>query len=502
MMPRSETSEMRLSYAVVGAVAGLSVWGLIDVLPGIVGNAHAALLLIGAGLGFFSVWLALLGPVRPAPAAGAALAMALPAALLLFWASFRHREVETFVEGGYAVAAFVYLLAIGAPFVIAGLHRHGGWRHYGDLFDAAWNLVVRVAAAWLFVGVVWLVLLLSDQLLGLVGITIISDVIELRPVPYLVSGVALGLGLAIVHEFRDYVSPFLVIQLLRVLLPALLVVLAVFIAALPFRGLSNLFGQFSAATTLIAVTVAGITLVTTAIHRDDGLSVQGVGMRTAARVLSVMLPVPAALALWAVWLRVDQYGLTPERVAALIAAAVMFIYALAYAAALLMRADWRRGQRSINRWMALVTLVIAALWLTPVLNAERLATASQVARAKAGATSEQLPLWEMANAWGKAGLRGLARLEAWAADDADLLALIEKARQAPEKWDFMAAMDDGGIATLDGVVPLRPAGSTLPDGALDSLDAAERREIHEACKRRLPGGASGMRHRDRAVRAR
>ncbi len=491
MIPRIAANDARLSYAIVGAVAGLSVWALVDVVPDIVDNARAALLLIAAGLGFFSVLLALLGPARLIPAALAALGMAVPAALLLFWASFRHSQVEPFLDNGYGIAAFVYLLAIGVPFVTAGLHRHGGWRHYGVLFDAAWTLVVRGAAAWLFVGVVWLVLLLSDQLLGLVGIDIIEDVIALEPVPYLVSGIVLGLGLAIVHEFRDYVSPFLVIQLLRVLLPALLVVLAVFITALPFRGLANLFGQFSAAATLVAVTVAGITLVTTAIHRDDGVSVQGAGMLLAARLLSAMLPVPAALALWAVWLRVDQYGLTPDRVAALIAAAVALVYALAYAGALLMRAGWRRQQRSVNRWMALATLAIAALWLTPLLNPERLATASQIARAGAGVPDRDLALWEMANEWGIAGQRGLARLEARADADGDLLALIDRARRTPARWDYEAVADDDGIATLEGAVPLRPVGSSLPRGALDGLDADERQKIHEACKRRVTGGHPG-----------
>ncbi|WP_255013630.1 DUF4153 domain-containing protein [Roseovarius sp. M141] len=493
MMLRSKTSDARLLYAIVGAVAGLSVWGLINVLPDMVDNARAALLPIAAGLGFFGVLLALLGPVRLKLAAVAALGMAVPAALLLFWASFRHAQVEDFLDTGYGAAAFVYLLVIGVPFVTAGLHRHGGWRHYGALFDTAWNLVVRVAAAWLFVGVAWLVLLLSDQLLGLVGIDIIEDVIALEPVPYLVSGIALGLGLAIVHELRDYVSPFLVIQLLRVLLPALLVVLAVFIVALPFRGLASLFGQFSAAATLVAVTVAGITLVTTAIHRDDGVSVQGAGMLMATRLLSAMLPVPAALALWAVWLRVDQYGLTPHRVAGLIAAAVALIYALAYAVALLTRTDWRRQQRSVNRWMALVTLAIAALWLTPLLNAERLATASQIARAGSGAADRDLALWEMANEWGIAGQRGLARLEsqADAQEDGDLLALIERARQTPARWDYQKATGDDGIVTLEGIVPLRPVGSSLPPGALDGLDPDERQQIHESCKRRLTGGHPG-----------
>ncbi|WP_113911881.1 DUF4153 domain-containing protein [Roseovarius dicentrarchi] len=490
MLPRSETIEMRLTFASVGAVAGLAVWGLMDVLPDLVSTARAALLPVAAGLGFFSVLLALLGPVRLAPALWAALGMAVPAALLLFWASFRHTEVERFLDTGYGVAAFVYLLAIGAPFVIAGLHRHGGWRHYGDLFDAAWSLVVRSTAAWLFVAVVWLVLLLSDQLLGLVGIGIIDDLMDVEPVPYLITGIALGLGLAIVHELRDYLSPFLMIQLLRLLLPALLLVLAVFIVALPFRGLDSLFGQFSAAATLIAVTVAGITLVTTAVHRDDSVSVQGSLMLIATRLLSAMLPVPPALAVWAVWLRVDQYGLTPDRLAALISASVVLIYAAAYAASLLRRGDWRRAQRSVNRWMALVTLAIAALWLTPLLHAERLATASQIARAEQGRTAA---LWEMAHDWGIAGRRGLARLEARAqagADD-DLLAAIALARQAPNRWDFYKDRRDDGVATLDGIVPLRPDGVTLPKGALDGLDPGEREMIHQACARRLTGGHPG-----------
>jgi hypothetical protein len=493
MIPRSEIAAARLSHAAVGAVAGLSAWALVDVVPDVIHNTRIVLLMVAAGLGFFGVLLALLGPVRLIPAALAALGMALPAAALLTWASFRHVQVEAFLDGGTGVAAFVYLLAIGAPFVTAGLHRHGGWRHYGLLFDAAWSLVVRFFAAWLFVGVVWLVVLLSDQLLSLVGITIIQRVIDFAPVPYLISGIALGLGLAMVHELRDYVSPFLVIQLLRVLLPALLVVLAVFILALPFRGLGDLFGQFSAAATLIAVAVAGITLVTTAVHRDDNVSVQGAGMLAATRLLSVLLPVPAMLALWAVWLRVDQYGLTPARVAALLAAAVVLVYALAYATAILAGADWRKHQRGVNRWMALVTLAIAALWLTPLLNAERMATASQIARAEAGVPDDELALWEMAHDWGIAGRRGLARLEAWArtAGDDEMLALIDRARSNATRWGYETLPSDADIPPLGGVLQVRPEGRSLPPGALDALNGAERRKIHDACRRRVRGGHPG-----------
>ena len=488
MIPTRETVMSRAIFTLIGGGAGLCLYVLAVRLPDIIQSERALLFVLSFGLGYLGVLLGLMGPVRLGKAAIAALAMALPASLLLLWASFRHETIDGVLGGGYALAAFVYLLAISVPFAIARLQQHGGWRHYGLLFDGAWDLVVRIASAGLFTGVVWSVILMSDQLLGLVGLTVIGDLIEFEPVPYLISGMAIGLSLGIVHELRDYVSPFLIIQLLRVLLPALLVVLGVFILALPFRGLSELFGQLSAAATLLCVTVVGITLITTAIHRDDSLSVRGSVMLTAARVLSVMLVVPALLSLWAVGLRVGQYGLTPDRVAALVAAAVACVYALAYAGALLRRASWRTVQRNVNRRMAVVTLCVAAAWLTPIINAERMAAQSQLARAAAGAEPDDLPLWELAHEWGKPGKRALAQLEEASSDRPDLLARIGRARRSDSEWSF----DDGDLdLALDGQVPLRPEGHVLPEDALGSLPENERRMIAESCARRAPGGHPG-----------
>jgi len=490
MTDQTPTAMTRITYALVGGLVGICSWVLVDVVPDVIDNGHAVLLLISGGLGAFAVLLGLMGPVRLWVAGAAASGMAALASLLLLAASFRFETTSELISGGYAIAAFVYLLTISVPFAVARLQHHGGWRHYGLLFDAAWDLVVRIASASLFVGAAWTVLMLSDLLLGLVGLTVIQDVIEWPPFPFLFSGIALGLSLAIVHELRDYVSPFLIIQLLRLFLPALLAVLAIFIAALPFRGLGDLFGQFSAAAILMGVTFAGITLVTTAIHRDDTQAADGPLMRGATKALSVLLPAPALLALWAVWLRVDQYGLTPHRIAALVAAAVLSLYAVAYAVAVLRGPNWRNAQRQVNRGMAVLTLGVAALWLTPVLNAERMSTASQLDRAERGPPPGNLPLREMAQDWGKAGQRGLARLEAAAQDDPDMLAQISQARGGPGSDDY-AEGEDRQAVPLDQMVPLRPEGARLPEGALETLGFADRLMIREACAQVAPGGHPG-----------
>ena len=489
MAEQTGNTVMRGSLALTGAVAGLALWALFDVIPDLVTNARLVLFLVAGGCAFFGVLLALIGPVRLIPAVMAAAALSVVASLLLIWASFRYDLAETFLDTEHHVLAFAYMLAIAVPFVSAGLQEAGGWRQYDLLFDTSWTIVVRSAAALLFVAVVWGVVMLSDALLGLVGITAIDWLLEIDPVPWLLSGLALGLGLAIVHELSEFISPFLIIQLLRVLLPVLLLVLGIFILALPFRGLGGLFGGFSAAATLIAVSLAAITLITTAVHRDDDQAVEGY-MVAMTKALALLMPVPALLALYAIWVRIGQYGLTPDRMAGLIAAAVVVIYALAYVGAVLGRDRWAARLRGANRWMALMTIAIAALWLTPVLNAERLSVASQVARAEAGVPPKELALWEMTHEWGRAGRAGLVRVLDLTdrPDHAELVEAVASARAAKSRWAYERGQDDLKIGSLDDIVPLRPEGVSLPVGAFDKLSERDRRQLHEACARTLPGG--------------
>lgn len=490
MTEQTGSAVMRGRLALIGALAGVAVWALIEVLPDLVSNARLLLFVVAGGLAFFAVLLALLGPVRLVPAAIAAALMSMVATLLLVWASLRYEFTEDFMDTPLHVLAYAYMLAIAVPFVASGLTERGGWRRYALLFDTAWFIVVRYAAALLFVAVVWGVVMLSDALLGLVGITVIDWLLEVEPVPYVLSGFALGLGLAIVHELSEFVSPFLIIQLMRVLLPVLLAVLAVFILALPFRGLSGLFGGFSAAGVLSAVGLAAITLITTAIHRDADMAVEGRGMLAAVQALAVLAPVPAALAVYAVWVRIGQYGLTPDRVAAQLAAIVILIYALAFAAAVLMRSGWAARLRTVNRVMALGTIALAALWLTPALNAERMSVASQVDRARAEVAIADLALWEMAHEWGLAGRAGLAEvLEVTdRADHAALVAAVERAQTANSKWRYVRDTDRADIPTLDGVVTILPAGTALPPGAFDGMRGQDRQLIHSACAMTLPDG--------------
>ncbi|MDQ2092261.1 hypothetical protein [Marimonas arenosa] len=489
----------RAAMALLGGAAGLALYVFVDVLPDRLDDLRW--LLFGAALvmGAFIVVLALTGPVRLIRAISGALAVAAPAAVLLLWASFRYPRMEGFLDAGHGVLAWGAILFLGTPFVAAALQSPGGWRDYERLFDNAWTIVVRYAAAWLFVALFWAVVMLSDQLLQLVGLDVIEQLLRVDPVPYALSGLVLGLALAVIYELRDYVSPFLIHRLLRLLLPMFLPVVAVFILALPVRGLGGLFGSFSAAATLMGVAIAGITLISTALDRSDADAAQAPVMVWAARIFSLALPILSGLAIYAVWLRVAQYGWTPPRLMAALSGAFLMVYGLLYAALVLRGGEfWMARIREANRLMAMALVAVSMLWLTPVLNAEKVAARSQFERALTIMDSPQtMALWELAQGWGHAGTDALVSLEAEAkAVGADtVLAAIGRARTAGSRYAYDRQIDAGDlaphIAELARLMPLRPEGATLPENAFSGLPAPIIDLWLKSCRTRLRDGRAG-----------
>lgn len=489
----------RAVMMLLGGAAGVALWIFADVLVDRLEDLRQLLFSAALVMGGFAILLALNGPLRLAQALIGALIVALPAALLLLWASYRFDEIERFLAAGHEVLAYGAILFVGTPYAAAALQHPGGWRDYARLFDTSWSIVVRYAAAWLFVGLFWAVLMLSDQLLQLVGLDFIDQFIRLDPVPYVLSGLVLGLALAVIWEMREYISPYLIHRLLRLLLPMLLPVVAVFLLALPLRGLSGLFGSFSAAATLMGVALAGITLISTALDRADEDAAQGRAMVWSAKVYSLAVPVLAGLAIYAVWLRVEQYGWTPLRLIAAFAGVFLLAYGLAYAVSVLRGGDgWMGRIRGANRWMALGLVAMSALWLTPVVNAERISAQSQLARARAGLdTPEKMALWEMAQEWGGPGRQALGDLEAAAdgAGAADVMAAIARARQAKSRYAYRRQAGEGDlaprVAELERLLQIRPDSVRLPKGALDGLSAQLLDSWLAGCRNRLADGRPG-----------
>lgn len=477
----------RLELAGIGAIAGLCLWSLFELLPDVVEEGFLLLALtVGASV-FFSVLMALVGPERPLRAVLPSLALGGLTGLLALWSGLRFQTVDGFFDAGHPLMALFVIALVGAPFAAATLEDRAGWRDYARLFDSAWGIFIRYVAGWLFAGLIFVVLLLSDELLKLVGIRIIDDLLDIDWLRYTLVGAVFGLGVATVHELREYVSPVLVHRLLRMLLPLVLVVVIVFIGALPFRGLSDLFGKLSTAGVLMAVAFAGVTLITAAIDRDDENASEMKLMTFSARIMALLIPVLVGLAIYAVWIRIAAYGWTPQRGMAAYTAVFLIGYVGWYLWSVLSGAQgWQGRLRQSNLYMALVVWGGAVLWLTPLAHVEALSVRSQVARFEAGTVkAAELPLYEMAHDWGRVGEAGLAKIETMA--DAPLKERIVAAREAKSVWQFKtvarAENDTALRAKLTNRIKILPEG----EGHTSVFEAMERGTLM-ALERHCPEG--------------
>lgn len=464
----------------MGALAALAlyIWVQIGLAEVLVGRT-LMFGVVATGV-FFGALLAVSSRMALRRAAIYALAQAVIVALLILLASLRFDTQEVFIGSIFPVFAAVILCCLPLPFFIA--HAQGNWRDYATLFEQAWDIVLRYSVGVLLVGTVWLLIFLSDLLLSLVGLGFLDLILDNGATAYLITGAAGGFGMAVAAESISAAGASLALMLLRPLLPLIVGVVALFLIALPFRGLSSLFGALSAGMTLMAISAVAATMVTAVVDARGEAASRSRLLALSARVMSVLMLILGALAVVAVAQRVMQYGWTPPRIYAALGAAVSLGYGLIYAAEAV-RGDWMARIRRANVTMALALVALAALVLTPVLNAERISTASQMARFEDGRTPpEKLDVLAF-EGWGIAGRAALDDLTA-RSKQAGGEALAARLANPYDSTD-MAAPDLAALrAEVVAVLPLQPPSAGADQAILmQGMSDYTLAEVKDACAR-------------------
>lgn len=474
----------RMEFAVAGALGGAALWMALEASERDWLNDFPVLALFAFLVSGFGALMAMAGPIGLWRAVPRALGLGLAVAALVWLTSLRFANVDDFMSGPITVLAAFTVATLPVPFLIA--QARSRWNDYPVLFLEAWSIVLRFSAAGAFTGLVWLVIFLSDQVLRIVGIDLIGRLLEEELVALALGGAIFGLGMAVIHDLSDLLSPYVVLRVFRLFLPVVLAVMVVFLLALPFRGLDGLVSGLSPATLLLAMVAGGIALVSIAIDQTDADATQSPLLVRCTQGMALILPLVAALALWAIWLRVADRGWSPERLFIVLVAGIGLMYGLVYAGAVLRGGAWMERIRQGNIRVALGIAVLAALWLTPALNAERISTASQVSRFEAEGVAALDP--DALRSWGKPGAEALVVLEARAKEPGqeDLAAVL--AGGATDPADRGAEL----AAELAAMLPVQPTSATgMRDVILGAAEVYQLEDWLQVCGTSLETGKPG-----------
>lgn len=245
---------------------------------------------------------------------------------------------------------------------------------YRRWFHIAFSNLIRVSLAAGFAVIIYALFQLCVELLDIVQFKELAAASRMPPVPFIVVGVAFGLGM--VELEYGGLDLYQAIQRVGALVGAgVLAVLTLFVLSylsiLPFAGLEPLW-ETEHATPILLVVTGAMALALNLVRGDGFIMLQlPRWLRYGVELALALLPIFPAIAMYSVLVRVEQYGLTPERMWAMVLSGVALAYSLGVAASVWhRRGEWLSSVNRINLTLAALAvplvLTMHSPWLDPI----------------------------------------------------------------------------------------------------------------------------------------
>lgn len=260
---------------------------------------------------------------------------------------------------------------------------------YPRYFEIAWKNGVQLVLSCAFVGVFWLVLYLGAAMFDMIGIRQVRDVITERWFVFPATSVMAAAAIHLTDVRSGLIRGIrtVALTLLAWLAPLLAGLTVAFLLALPFTGLDPLWRTGRAAALLLGAAATLIVLINAAYQDGQPDRPPPAPLRWSGRLAAILPAALTGLAAYAIWLRVDQHGLTPERVIGIACVVVGACYALGYVAAALRTAPWLKPLEATNIVAGVVAVLVLLALFTPLADPARLSVADQLRRLQNGTVS-------------------------------------------------------------------------------------------------------------------
>ncbi|AIL64562.1 hypothetical protein NOVO_00760 [Rickettsiales bacterium Ac37b] len=304
---------------------------------------------------------------------------------------------------------------ISLPFLQAYLSNSNKSSLYKNLYYYSWKNFILLLEASIFVLLVWILLILCAALFNIIDINFFTKLVSKKWFKYVVSSTTFSIAVCILHSDETMIV-FLrkqILTLLKWLLPINAVILVLFILFLPFTGLQPLWNTHSATTLILSLIIWTIILLNAAYQDGENDAPFGKTILALIKIAIFTLPIYSAICIYALYLRVEQYGWSSDRIWGGILIFIITIESLGYTySCIFNNAKWLDKLGKVNIFVSILTIIILILTNTPFLSPTKIAANSQITRLLENNISYELfDYYYFKYDLGKIGINKLKELE-------------------------------------------------------------------------------------------
>ena len=326
--------------------------------------------------------------------------------------SDKWRQHEVFMFYGWRL---LLMAMLALPWIQYSLHVSREQARYPHFYRQLWLNALTLLIVFVANGLFWLVLLLWSEMFKLVGIPFFSTLFfDTDWFGYVAFGLITALAVVLARTQSRLVTAVqkLLTFIATGLLPLVALLALMFILTLPFTGLEAISQRVSAAGLMSTLTL--LLLLLMAIVREpqkEALPYPG-ALRYLIKCSLIVAPIYMLIAGWSLWVRIQQYGWTPERVYGVLVVVVLLVWSFGYLASIL-----RRGRNPLELQglvilgVSLLALGLLVLLSSPVIDAWRISVNSHMGLYHSGKIKpDQVSLYMLDHS-GKPGRAALEALQ-------------------------------------------------------------------------------------------
>ena len=305
---------------------------------------------------------------------------------------------------------------IAQALVLAGAHDKRRVASYGAYFETAWKLAVQLLFSAFFVGALFAVLFMGSVLFELIKLGFLRKLLQQAwfNLPVVCTAFSCAMHItdvrpAIVRGVRT-----LLLVLMSWILPVAAIIVTGFLCSLPFTGLQALWETRHATSVLLSAVVVLVVLINAAFQNGEAVAGVATVVRLSTRAACILIFPLTVIGVYALGLRVAQYGWTTDRIVAAACLLVASCYAIGYAWAAYQYDTWLRALAAVNVTAAFLVIAVMLALFTPIADPARISVNSQMARLESGkTTAAQFDFRYLRFEGGRYGKAALERLKQW-----------------------------------------------------------------------------------------